>query len=99
LSVPGNSRHRAEVSREIAPDIEARVLHRRIECAAEAARTHAELDALADAPVLASHDVPEIHDVARVEIRLRDFRLMKHELAGDARVVRGHRPEREGGDM
>src|SRR6185503_15317592 len=76
-----------------------RVFHRRIEAAAEAARAHAELDTLADAPVLAVHDVPEIHGVAWVETRLANFRLMEQELAGNARVVRGHGPERKGGNV
>src|SRR5688572_12887945 len=98
-SVARNSGHLAEMPGEIAADVEARVFHRRVEAALEAARAHAELDALADAPVLAVHEGPEFHDVLRVETGLPDFRLVEQELAGDARDVGRPRPEREGGNV
>src|SRR4249920_4025802 len=81
---------------EVAPDIEARVLHRRVERAAETARAHPFLHTLADLPVLAIHDVPEIDDITRVKSGLSRLGDVKQEFAGDAREIRTLGPEREG---
>src|SRR5687767_14575558 len=89
----------AEVPFEITPDVETGILHRCVEAAAEAARTHPVLHRLADLPVLPIDHVPEFDHVGGIEMRLCDLVRMEQELAGDARVIRPRGPECEGRDV
>src|SRR5688500_7722871 len=86
----------AETLGDIAADVEARVLHRRVQAGTEATRGHSALHRLADAPVLAVHDVPEIDDVLRIERRLRDLVLVEQKIVDDARRTGRERIQREG---
>src|SRR5262245_60170987 len=54
-----------------ASDVGGVVLHRREPAALGGERPHAPLHALADAPVLAVHEVPELQRVGRIEVRRR----------------------------
>ncbi len=88
----------AQALSDVAADVEAHVLHRRVPPELEAARRHPGLDALADRPVLAVDEVPELDGVRRVEGRLGDLVGMEQEVDHDEGAVRplGEQRERRG---
>src|SRR4051812_9521679 len=83
---------------DVAPDVEAPAFHRRGEPGGEPARAHASLHRLADRPVLAVHQIPDLHRVARVEVRPRHLVGVEEELAahGGALGRFGLKPEHGG---
>ena len=78
----------AEALPDVATDVEAHVLHRRVPAELEAARRHPALDALADGPVLAVDEVPEVDGVRGIERWLRDLVGVEQEVDDDQRPVR-----------
>src|ERR1700691_5553487 len=66
----------------IAPDIQVPVFHGRIEAVVVDARSDSILHALANRPVLAVDQFPEIHRVRRIEGGLRDFVSLEQKVAG-----------------
>ena len=71
-----------------AADVEARVLHRGEQALRELPGGHAPLHALADRPVLAVDDVPELDRVGRVEAGLGDLVGVEQEVEVDRRAIR-----------
>ena len=85
----------AEALPDVAADVEAHVLHRRVPAEPEAPRRHAALHALADRPVLAVDEVPEVDGVRRVERGLRDLVGVEQEVDDDEGPVRPLGEQRE----
>ena len=92
-------RERRQPRRDVAPDVQACILHRRIVAVIEGPRMHAGLHALADRPILPVDEIPKIDDVAGVEIRFAHLVGVKEKVANDRRRSRPLRPERERGDV
>src|ERR1700734_647116 len=67
----------------IAPDIQVPVFHGRIVAVVVDARPDSVLYALADRPVLAVDQLPEIHRIRRIEGGLRDFVGLEQKVAGN----------------
>ena len=62
-------------------------------------RRHPPLDALADRPVLAVDEVPQLGGVGRIEAGRRDLVGMEEEVADDGRAGRSVRPQGRRGDV
>ena len=84
---------------DVPTNIQTRALHRRVVARLKDARPHATLDRLADRPVLPIYEVPELHRVRRVEIRLGHLIGMKEELVDDRGTVRRLGPHVESRDV
>ena len=68
---------------DVAPDIEAEILHRRVIAVLVNATAHALLHGFADRPILAIHYVPEIHRIRRIEFGLGKLVRLKEEVTDD----------------
>src|SRR5258708_12283646 len=79
----------------VTTDIETQILHRRIISKLVHSGTHALLHAAANRPILAIDEVPEVHRVGWIEIRLGYLASMEHKTARDHSSVRTLRPQQE----
>src|SRR5207247_2237695 len=80
-------------------DVERQVLHRRVVAEPEHARGHALLHALADPPVLAVHQVPELHRVRGIEPGPGHLVRVEQEVAVDHGPAGTLGPQGERRDM
>ena len=83
----------------VVANIQARVFHRRVVSKLVNAGADSALHPLADGPVLAIHQVPELHGVRRVKRGLGDFLRMKKKVADDVRAVRSQWPQEKSRDV
>src|SRR5271170_5580545 len=76
----------ADPLEHVAADVEIEVLHGRIVATLVHARADALLHRLANRPVLAVHEIPELSGVARIEAALGELVRLEQKMAHDVRA-------------
>src|SRR3979490_3017625 len=84
---------------DVATDVEAEVFHGSVVAALVHARADALLHRLADRPVLAIDEIPELGGVAVVEVGLLELERLEQEMTGDGGVCGAARLQDEHRDV
>src|SRR5690349_22205174 len=72
---------------QVSSDVETRVLHWSVVSALEHSRLHAQLDVLADSPILAIHTIPEGDSVGGIEPRCSNLGRMEQEVTDHGGMI------------